>query len=329
MSRALVAKISCNWKNVSKFVKESELEYKMAQSAQPQEETTSSEELPLASDNVARIAEIRKPNLIIAGAQKSGTTWLHRALRDHPEFYTSVKKELNFFNKVDLYNNADALKEYLDNFERAGQQTYVAESTPHYLWVRENTEPYDPSSEPKTSGAFIKKVLPDAKIVFLLRDPVSRAVSAFHHHFAMGRLDATATIDEVGKQYGIIDIGHYARHLAYWKNIFTDNLYIYTYDELKSDAQQFLSHLFNDLGVEDQSEVIANQLAIAKINSKQNIKSRNDELVATEFPRVSLEQLKNLVRLYEPDIAYVEDYLSVDLSHWRDADSIHDSIVYK
>ena len=48
----------------------------------------------------------KKPNLIIIGAMKSGTTSLHNYLNLHPEIYMSKKKETDFFSKY-LKSNID------------------------------------------------------------------------------------------------------------------------------------------------------------------------------------------------------------------------------
>ena len=43
---------------------------------------------------------IVKPNLLVIGVQKGGTTWLHRCLASHPSVYMSKTKELHFFQKT-------------------------------------------------------------------------------------------------------------------------------------------------------------------------------------------------------------------------------------
>lgn len=273
----------------------------------------------------------RVPNLIIAGAQKSGTTWLHRALKLHDEFFMSETKELQFFNKKENIQNQVALKKYLENFADAGNQRYVGEATPHYMWVRKHVGEFkpDPDTVPDSTGSFLKKTLPGAQVIFVLRDPVSRAVSAYHHHFAMGRLDKETRIDAVDKKYGVVDMGHYSRHIQYWNNVFDDKLHVYLYDSLKYDTENFLAALFGDLAVKDMSVEIADKLAQQKINSKRNIISRNSERSQSEFPKVTLDEIRSLVETYEEDISFVESYLSVDLSHWRDAEKIESEIIYR
>ena len=276
--------------------------------------------MPTMEESLEKKFGTRVPNLIIAGAQKSGTTWLHNALRHHDEFFMSVKKELGFFNRESNFENDEALKDYLSNFHEADQQRYVGESTPHYMWVKPDTKPYDPDIQtfPGSCGSFIKKVLPNAKIIMVLRDPASRAVSGYHHHFALGRVDTSTPIEEVDPRHGVLDIGHYARHITYWSEVFEDNLHVYLYDELKSSPTEFLRKLFDDLAVADRSEPIADELAKLRINSKQNIIARNEERSDSKFPDVTEQQVKSLVDIFEEDIQFMEDFMHTDLAHWRD-----------
>ena len=271
----------------------------------------------------------RKPNLIIAGAQKSGTTWLHRALNAHDAFFMSERKEIDFFNKPARQQDPDAIDAYLAHFVNARDEKYVAESTPHYLWVREGARAFDTALAPTTSAEAIARMLDDPRILLVLRDPASRAVSAFHHHFAMGRIDEAGRIDETDPALGIVDIGHYARHVPYWHGAFGSRLGVYLYDDLKADPRSFLSKLFGDLDVADDSERIADELAHRRINSKQSIISRNEVRSNCSFPRVTPAQIEWLIERYEEDIRFVETLLDRDLSSWRDAKAIEGSIVYR
>lgn len=265
------------------------------------------------------------PNLIIIGAQKSGTTWLHRALEKHEQFFMTKRKELNFFNHCANHEDDNAMEKYLANFDFTGNHQYVGESTPHYMWIKKNCPPFDPEHAPRTSAEFIKRVTPDAKLVMVLRNPVTRAISAFHHHFAMGRLSSHSMIDKVDANLGLYDIGHYARHIPYWQEIFGENLHVYLYDDLERDSILFLSNIFNDLDVDDKSDELGNLFATRKINNRQSILTHKKKQQSTDFPSVSRDQIQDMIKIFDDDISYVETLLSRDLSHWRDLDSIEQS----
>ncbi|MDP3300683.1 MAG: sulfotransferase [Sulfuricurvum sp.] len=106
------------------------------------------------------------PNFIVVGAQKSGTTSIHYYLGQHPKLIGSSLKELNYFNR-DLYFGKN-----LDNYKKAfkgNRNKFYFESSPSYL--------YQPNVAKE-----IHKVLPDIKLIVLLRDPVKRAYSAWNHY---------------------------------------------------------------------------------------------------------------------------------------------------
>jgi hypothetical protein len=112
----------------------------------------------------------RLPDVVIAGAQKSGTTTLHTWLRDHPAMFMSSPKELHFF---DLHPERGA-DWYREQFAGAGDEQLAGESTPEYLYLPE-------------ARARMSATLPDARLVLLLRDPVPRAYSHYHHMVSRGR----------------------------------------------------------------------------------------------------------------------------------------------
>lgn len=112
----------------------------------------------------------RLPDLIIAGAQKSGTTTLHTWLRDHPAMFMSSPKELHFF---DLHPDR-GLEWYREQFADARDDQLVGESTPEYMYLPEALQR-------------MVTTLPEARLVLLLRDPVPRAYSHYHHMVSRGR----------------------------------------------------------------------------------------------------------------------------------------------
>lgn len=103
----------------------------------------------------------RRPDFLIIGSQKAGTTSLYHALRLHPEVFVPEKKELNFFFLEDEY--ARGLDYYARYFEPAPAGIKaVGEASPGYI------------CHPETP-ARIAAALPDAKLVLTVRNPIDRA----------------------------------------------------------------------------------------------------------------------------------------------------------
>jgi hypothetical protein len=112
------------------------------------------------------------PNFFICGAARCGTTSLWEYLRQHPDIYmpdTIEQKEPSYF--CDLYGYRD-WQYYLELFHPAGDRKRVGEASTAYL-----TSPESPGQ--------IKAVVPHAKLIVSLRNPVARAYSLYkwmHEH---------------------------------------------------------------------------------------------------------------------------------------------------
>jgi len=113
------------------------------------------------------------PTFLIIGAEKAGTSWLYQNFLVHPDVFVPKPpfKELHFFNKDVNWNRG--LRWYESFFDGSDGKTAVGEVTPGYLPSRE-------------APSRIKLVLPQVRIVGVLRDPVARAFSA--HRMGMSKL---------------------------------------------------------------------------------------------------------------------------------------------
>jgi hypothetical protein len=109
------------------------------------------------------------PAAVIVGVQKAGTTQLHLCLTRHPRFFGGATKEMHYFSKRSDYS----LRWYRSQFPLTRTVARVSglclESTPSYL----------PSPQ---ALRMMGDVLPDAKVIVLLRDPVARAFSHYQHY---------------------------------------------------------------------------------------------------------------------------------------------------
>jgi len=151
------------------------------------------------------------PNLVVVGAMKCGTTALHGFLDRHPEIAMSDPKELNFFFGPAAGSGDDA--PWAEGNRHRGVGWY-RHQFPAAAPVRGESSPgYTSPSEPHVA-ARMAALIPGARLVYLVRDPVERAVSQYHHHRADGTeprpLDA-ALLDP-HSQY--VDRGRYHARLT-------------------------------------------------------------------------------------------------------------------
>jgi hypothetical protein len=106
----------------------------------------------------------RFPCFLVLGAQKAGTTTLQALLGQHPQVFLPACKEVHYFS---LHaDRGDSW--YASHFTDAASQQRCGDITPYYLF-----HPQAP--------ARIRLLLPKARLVILLRDPVERALSHYFH----------------------------------------------------------------------------------------------------------------------------------------------------
>lgn len=195
------------------------------------------------------------PNFLIIGAQKSGTTWLARLLRQHPDVFMPPG-EIHFFDKAHNYRNG--LGWYEAHFAGANGRRAIGEKTPDYLWADgRGVEGHLPDVH-----RHIHDALPDARLIAVLRNPVERAVSAVKHIIGSGRVSPLHAMDDLligPKQalvegHGVLDYGFYHRQLtAYLQYFDRSQLLVLFYEEdVVGDPAAGLAKVCRFLGIDDR-----------------------------------------------------------------------------
>jgi len=119
------------------------------------------------------------PDFIIIGAQRSGTTSMFRCLMDHPCISPPSKKEIHFFDinymKGTRWYQAQFPSKYLYTYHKLvhNHRLVTGEASPYYIF------------HPLAAGR-VQQFLPDVKIIAILRNPVDRAYSHYHHEVRLG-----------------------------------------------------------------------------------------------------------------------------------------------
>ena len=115
----------------------------------------------------------RLPDFVIIGAQRCGTSSLYSYLIEHPQIAPATRKELHYFD----LNYAAGDEWYRSQFPQFpdtpfdGRLTVTGEASPYYL--------FHPMAAERCAS-----VVPDAKLIVMVRDPVERAYSHYHHERA-------------------------------------------------------------------------------------------------------------------------------------------------
>lgn len=113
---------------------------------------------------------MKKPNLFIIGAMKSGTTSLHHYLSTHPQMFMSEPKEPGFFKLAE--RSEEEWQAYLEIF---------AEANETHLYVGEGSTDYAKIPQYEAVSDRLKEFSPDAKIIYVMRNPWKRTISHYWH----------------------------------------------------------------------------------------------------------------------------------------------------
>ena len=194
------------------------------------------------------------PNLLIIGVPKAGTTSIFTYLNLHKEVFGSTPKEPGYFHPLRWGEELSAIAEYEKSFSGYSNQKYAMEATPGYFYGGQ-----------KVSNK-MKKLLPDSKVIVVLRDPVQRLFSFYKYKLSLGHIDSSLSFDEYLDKCKSIPIdekikkenydfwgmegGFYADLLENWESIYGDNLKVCFFDDLVKDRVLFTSKICDWLGIE-------------------------------------------------------------------------------
>lgn len=202
------------------------------------------------------------PNVVVAGAPKSGTTSLHLWLAGHPEVYSPSCKETAYF--VDENSHAFKAEANFRVHGLAGYESYfdsdaaarakiVVEVAPDYMYQR-------------TAIENLPKIPSRPQIIFILREPAAQIYSLFKYlknswqflpkdmNFArFVELSRRASPDLAHHEL----LQHAITNAEYWRHIDTwvtqagaDRVSVYLFEDLVADCREFMRRLSSDLGID-------------------------------------------------------------------------------
>jgi len=218
----------------------------------------------------ARACGRRLPDFFIVGHAKCGTTALYEMLRRHPQIYMSAIKEPEFLSRADrLYAQRDALAAapakvlpqtldaYLALFAPAGREQLAGEASTEYLRT-------------PASAARIAELCPHARIVAILREPVS-FLHSLHLQLLQVRVETEADFERAmglerqrraGKHVprgcpwpAALLYSQHVRYVeqlrAYRERFDPERVLVAVYDDFRDDSDGFVRDVLRFLGVDD------------------------------------------------------------------------------
>lgn len=179
----------------------------------------------------------RLPNFLVIGAMKGGTTALYKLLCTRPDVYMPAVKEPDFFAIDRVWQHG--VNWYADMFRDAGQAVALGEASTSY----------SKCTEFPGVAARIAKVLPHVRLIYVLRHPIERAISMYHHNVLMRR--ESDPIDQALLHRAMyLDASRYAMQIKQYLDLFErSQLLVVKSEDLRSAPQQTLERVADFLGL--------------------------------------------------------------------------------
>ena len=181
------------------------------------------------------------PNFLVVGSPKCGTTNLCFQLLQHPDIFISKKKELDFFNRqYSLGQNW-----YESQFEGWNNESAIGEGSVLYGVT---------SLCPDVAHR-IAKMLPDAKLIYMVRHPIDRLESMWCQHVANG--DHIPEFNQAVREWRpLIDGSLYWHQIQLYRQHFSDDKILLLFlDDYKKDSLHILRRCYEFLGVDPTFKV--------------------------------------------------------------------------
>jgi len=247
------------------------------------------------------------PDFLGIGAQRSGTTWLYENLRQHPEIYLPDRKitfmgtELHYF---DLQFHR-SLRYYESKFT-SGRQKVKGDITPAYGII------------PLERIRFIRTIMPDVKLIFIMRNPIDRAWSQALMNLVVIPKRKYEDVDE-SEFYShfqaarSIKRGDYGGILNNWLSLFPrEQLYIGFFEDIKQRPKRLLTEVFTHIGV--SRDVNWSSLPYKKIVNKN-----------PDFP-MPKRYREFLQEMYREDIELLYEHFGPAIDSWRCLDGVNEQV---
>jgi len=227
------------------------------------------------------------PDFIVIGAQKAGTTWLYRNLQNHPQIYLPPEKEIHFFDFPPLipfyfllfspersirnwgknrmlrdyrkvktgdqslswylrYYFMFRTKRWYRSLFRSDAEQVTGEITPRYSTLK------------KEGVKRVYSLMPKAKVVYILRNPIERMWSdlAMYHRpqFGHGKLNVLdkKRILKFLKNSQHLAHSHYLSNLSRWEQHYSPSqIFVGFQDQIREEPDILLNSISQFLGVDD------------------------------------------------------------------------------
>jgi hypothetical protein len=277
------------------------------------------------------------PNTFIIGAQKSGTTALHRLLAAHPDVYfPAAPQEIHFFDLDENFLKGIAWYEAL--FRDWGGQRIVAQTSPLYFF------------QAAVPGR-MRQLVPEAKLIVILRNPVDRAYSHYWHSVKHGV--ETLTFEEAIQQesrrmqeglesrrnFSYLSRGRYAEQFRrFLENYPAQRILPLRFDDLAGDLQSLFARCSDFLGIPAhgfsslrKERAVRNAARMPRSRAVQAVSKRigrrlpwlqrridKFNLAPAPYPPMKPETRRLLQAYFREEVREIAALTGLGLAHWME-----------
>lgn len=267
------------------------------------------------------------PEFLCIGAQKSGTTWLYENLKQHPEIWLTPVKEVHFFNYY-LYHPSPFRRKFYtriwrEQFRGETRQSLLSRNLYKLKWDLKfffkprTVEWYSSIFEPgvgKVTGditpaystldlnqvSYIHELMPDAKIIFLMRNPIDRAWSqvkmlAEENNIDLNKNPRKFIFDTINSKRQILR-GNYKRTINNWQTYYNEKFFIGFFEEITECPEDFLARVCRFLEIDASREIVPKTIR-DKFNVGVHLSMPPD--VANYLAKMYYEEIKELYKLFD------------------------------
>ncbi len=241
------------------------------------------------------------PGFLGIGAVKAGTTWLHHNLAAHPGLMLPTDKEMHFFD----HQLHRGLGRYSRAFADAGDRI-PGEITPAY------------SILPDWRVGLVARLMPDVRIIMLVRDPVERAWSHAVMKLARERRRAASEITsaEALAHFSSPESlykGHYTKTLDRWGSHFRqDQLFVGFYEDITHRPLELLERIVRHIGA--STDIDWSAMPYAKVIDR-GVRGGPD-VVGSSTPPMPDELRAPLHQLYHDELHRLADRFGEPATRW-------------
>lgn len=177
------------------------------------------------------------PDFIIIGAMKCGTSTLQAQLAAQDGVFMTTPKEPNFFSNDEIFRQGPGWYEAL--FDAAQSGDIKGEASTHYTKL---------PTYPETL-ARMKPLLPNLRLVYMIRNPLQRAVSHYIHEWSEARMTADL-LAAFETRPELISYGSYGMQIAPYVEAYgIDNIHLTSLEQIKADPEGEFTRIARFLGL--------------------------------------------------------------------------------